>query len=76
MDVLSLMKSWWSCPAKVENMAEEMTEKFCPDAQGISDYWSLFTVVVFTHTSLFVTTKLPVYMIVLKAALSLTLTII
>ena len=53
-----------------------MTEKFCPDAQGISDYWSLFTVVVFTHTSLFVTTKLPVYMIVLKAALSLTLTII
>lgn len=74
MDVLSLMKSWWSCPAKGENMAEEMTEKFCPDAQGISDYWSL--VVVFTHTSLFVTTKLPVYMIVLKAAMSLTLTII
>jgi len=27
--VLSLMKSWWSCPTRVENMAQEMTVKFC-----------------------------------------------
>lgn len=35
LDVLSLMRSYWSYPTKVENVAEEMIVKFCLRAQGI-----------------------------------------
>ena len=35
---------------RVENMVEEMTVKFCPSAQGISDFGHVAVAVVCTHT--------------------------